>query len=42
MRNGNGYYIESEVNNIEELIKNSFNKFLKIVLLYLIYIVTTL
>ena len=25
MRNGNGYYIESEVNNIEELIKNSFS-----------------
>jgi len=25
MRNGNSYYVESEVNNIEELIKNSFS-----------------
>jgi len=24
MRNGNSYYVESEVNNIEEFIKNSF------------------
>ena len=25
MRNGNSYYVESEVNNIEDLIKNSFS-----------------